>query len=365
MKIVNYLKVCLVFGCVLVSISADKKKRGLYHGLAGYTVPLGVGFHRPYHPSPYAKFPGLHKGHGGVLPPGYALFPGSATVTSFHKNYPKIPAIYGSSYIPTYQPALGVSTAGFVRPVASFSPPIASVAPVSPVFGQSYPTFAEVPVSQAPTYVPFGNPQETSYFAAYPQKPLIPVAVPVPEKPKVPILAQRPFFTSFSNVLPSGVVPSGAYNPTVAVSNLSPTFVGVPIAGPTASTPTVTTASGAHPGQQSWRPVIVNHHHPTVTPATTTAFKPSLSLLPPYALPSNSQGQIYISSTPAPHIGDSQQQHQQTLFDLEQASPHHQNQNDGNGAFNGQPYDVASNHGRYTGPSSYDVDITHNGYQKK
>ncbi|XP_058821326.1 uncharacterized protein LOC131683398 [Topomyia yanbarensis] len=355
MGISKNLKVCLVLCCVVVSISADKKKRGLYHGLSGYTIPLGVGGYRSYHSSSYAKLPGFYKGyggHGGVLPPGYALFPGSASVASYHRNFPKIPTVY----TPSYLPPLGAPST-VLRPVTNFAP----VAPVAP----AYPVAPQIPAAQVPTYFPVANPQHTSFFATYPQKPFIPVAVPALEKPKVPLFVQKPLYTSFTNVIPTGVLPTGVYNPAVGISNVSPTFVGVPIAGPTASTPTVSTATVTQTGQQPWRPVVL--HHPTPTPITTTAYKPSLNLLPPYTLSTNGQEQIYISSTPAPHIHDSQQQqqHQQTLLDLEQASLHHQSQDDGNGAFNGQPYDVASNHDRYSGPSSYDVDITHNGYQKK
>ncbi|XP_058451951.1 uncharacterized protein LOC131430765 [Malaya genurostris] len=360
MRVSNNLKVCLVICCVIVSSSAVKKKRGLYHGLTGYTIPLGVAPYRPYHFHPYAKLPGFYKGHGGhghghggVLPPGYALFPGGASVTSYHRNIPKIPTIY----TPSYLPSLGVPTT-VLRPVANL-PPAVPVAPVSP----TYPVVPQIPIAQVPALIPVGNPQHTSFFATYPQKPIIPVAVPAPDKPKVPLFVQKPLYTSFTNVLQPGILPTGVYNPAVSVSNISPTFVGVPIAGPTATTPTVSTATATQTGQQSWRPIVL--HHPTPAPATTVAFKPSLNLLPPYTLSNNGQGQIYISSTPTPHIQDNQEQQQQTLLDLDQASYHHQNQDDGNGAFNGQPYDVASNHGRYSGPSSYDVDITHNGYQKK
>nr|XP_019534319.1 protein app1-like [Aedes albopictus] len=355
MKITKCLKLGLVLSCILmVTDAAKKNKRGLYHGLHGYAVPLGVGLHRPYHPSPYAKFPGLYKGLGGVLPPGYALFPGSASVTSFHRNFPKVPAVYA----PNYYPAFGVPATGVVRPVTSLSP-VAPVAPLAPAF----PAIPQIPAAQAPVYIPLGTPQQTSFFATYPQKPFIPVAIPAPEKPKFPVVVpQKPVFTTVSNFVPSNLFPAGVYNPTVAVSNVSPTFVGIPV-GPTVTTPTVSTATVTQTAQQPWRPVLVNH--PTATPSTTTVFKPSLNLLPPFTLPANAQGQIYISSTPATHVQDSQQQQQQTLLDLEQASLHHQGQEDGSGAFNGQPYDVASNHGRYSGPSSYDVDITHNGYQKK
>ncbi|XP_062555213.1 uncharacterized protein LOC134220232 [Armigeres subalbatus] len=366
MKINRCLKLCLVLSCIFVCIDAAKKnKRGLYHGHAGYAVPLGVGLHRPYHPSPYAKFPGLYKGLGGALPPGYALFPGSASVASYHRNFPKVPAVYA----PNYFPAFGVPASGVVRPVTNLSPvaPVAPLAPSYPVFPQ-LPTAplpaVQVPAAQYPAYFPIGAPQQTSFFATYPQKPFIPIAIPaVPEKPKIPVVVpQKPVFSTVHNYLPSGLIPAGVYNPTVAVSNVSPTFVGIPI-GPTATTPTVSTATVTQTAQQPWRPVLVNN--PTATPTTTTVFKPSLNLLPPFTLPANAQGQIYLSSTPATHVQDSPQQQQQTLLDLEQSPPYHQGQEEGNGAFNGQPYDVASNHGRYSGPSSYDVDITHNGYQKK
>ncbi|XP_053697131.1 uncharacterized protein LOC128744289 [Sabethes cyaneus] len=369
MRINKCLKVCLVLCCVIVSISALKKKRGLYHGLPGYSIPLGASLYKPYHASPYAKFPGFYKGYG-ALSPGFALFPGGATVASYQRNFPKLPAVY----TPPYLPPLGVqstvlrpvSSFATVAPVAPFAPvaPLAPVAPATPLV-PAYPAVPQVPVIHTPTYIPIGNAQQTSFFATYPQKPIIPVAVPaVPEKPKVPIFIQKPLYTGFQNVIPTGVFPAGVYNPQVAVSNVSPTFVGVPIAGPTVSTPTVSTATVTQTAQQPWRPVVL--HHPTPAPATTTAFKPSINLLPPFTLPAGSQGQIYISSTPSTIVHqDSQQQQQQTLLDLEQASLHHHSQEDGNGAFNGQPYDVASNHGRYSGPSSYDVDITHNGYQKK
>lgn len=305
MKIVKCLTVCLVLSCILVSTSAAKKnKRGLYHGLTGYTVPLGVAHHRPYHPSPYAKFPGFYKGYGGALPPGYALFPGSASVTSYHRNFPKVPAVYA----PNYFPGFGVPATGVVRPITNLSP-VAPVAPLTP----SFPAFPQIPAAQVPTYFPFGSPQQTSFFATYPQKPFIPVAVPVPEKPKIPfIIQQKPIYTAVSNFIPNGV-----YNPTVAVSNLSPTYVNIPV-GPTASTPTLTTATVTQTAQQPWRPVLVNH--PTATPTTTTVFKPSHNLLPPFTLPANAQGQYFISSTPATHVQDSHQQQQQTLLDLEQSN---------------------------------------------
>ncbi|XP_055611649.1 uncharacterized protein LOC129758212 isoform X2 [Uranotaenia lowii] len=358
MKISKCFCVCLVLTLFVVSISAVKKKRGLYHGLPGFAIPLG---HRPYHPSPYAKFPGFYRGFGGALPPGYALFPGSATVTSYQRNFPKVPAVFTPNYIPTF----GVPATGVVRPVTSFAPvaPVAPVAPLAPVFPQ-------IP-AQVPNLIPLDNTQQTSFFATYPQKPIIPVAIPLPDKPKTPIILQKPLYTAFSNLLPNGIIPSGVFNPAVAIPSAPPTFVGVPIAGPTISTPTVATTTVSQTGapQQPWRPILVNHVTPS--PTTTSAFKPSINLLPPFTLSSNAQQgqQIYISSTPATYVQDSQQHHQQqqqqqTLLDLE-ASQHYQNQEEGNGAFNGQPYDVASNHGRYSGPSSYDVDITHNGYQKK
>ncbi|XP_055546352.1 adhesive plaque matrix protein [Wyeomyia smithii] len=362
MRINKCLQVCLVLCCVVISISALKKKRGLYHGLPGYSIAIGAGAYRPYHSSPYAKFPGFYKGYSGALSPGYALFPGGATVASYQRNFPRIPV-----YTPQYLPPLGVPST-VLRPVTNFAAlapaaPVAPVAPATPLI-PAYPATQQIPDVHTPTYIPIGNTQQTSFFATYPQKPIIPVAVPVPEKPKVPLFIQKPLYTGYPNVIATGVLPAGIYNPQVAVSNVSPTFVGVPIAGPTVSTPAVSTATVPQTAQQPWRPVVL--HHPTPAPSTTTAYKPSINLLPPYNLP-GSQGQIYISSTPATIVHqDSQQQQQQTLLDLEQASfHHHSQQEDGNGAFNGQPYDVASNHGRYSGPSSYDVDITHNGYQKK
>uniref|UniRef100_A0AAG5CUC5 Uncharacterized protein n=1 Tax=Anopheles atroparvus TaxID=41427 RepID=A0AAG5CUC5_ANOAO len=234
---------------------------------------------------------------------------------------------------------------------------------------------AAVPAPYPQAYFPLGvaqatgNTQQTQFFATYPQKPLIPVAIPVqPEAPaKVPVVVQKPFYTAFSTVIPNGgLLPSGVYNPSgVAISHVQPQFVGVPVATGSASGVTPTFATTASSGttvtqapQQPWRPVVVNQ------PAPPTPTPPSNAYLPSYA---TSQGQIYISSTPAPSLQDHHQQaqaqaHHQALLEYEQASLHQQ---DGSGAFNGQPYDVASNHGRYTGPSSYDVDITHNGYQKK
>ncbi|XP_001863834.2 KH homology domain-containing protein 4 [Culex quinquefasciatus] len=361
MKIAKGLSVwVVVISCLLVTASAAvKKKRGLYHGLQGYSIPLGLGAHRPYlGVVPYAKHHhGYYKGFGGVLPPGYGLFPGNAAVTSYQQNFPKVPAYYAPSYLPPVG-------AGFLRPNYAPIAPVAPAAPVTPVapVAPAFPLgFGQFPAAQAPAYFPLGNPQQTSFFATYPQKPIIPVAIPAPEKPKVPVVFQKPIFTAFSNLLPNGVIPTGVYNPSVAVQNgpVAPTFVGIPInGGPTAATPT-TISTVVTQQQQPWRPVLVNHH-PTPSPPTTVSFKPSLSLLPPYSPAQQGQQQYFISSTPSPHtIQDSQHQQQQTLLDLEQG------QEDGNGAFNGQPYDVASNHGRYSGPSSYDVDITHNGYQKK
>uniref|UniRef100_A0A182PR03 Uncharacterized protein n=1 Tax=Anopheles epiroticus TaxID=199890 RepID=A0A182PR03_9DIPT len=301
-----------------------KKKRGVYHGLHGFAlaghaaVPLhGVpSFHKGYHPSPYARFPGLHKGSalGGVLPPGYALFPGGASVTSYQRNFPRYPALYGAGLYPGF----GVAP---VKPVAGFAPPLAAgFTPYAPAPAlPAYPAAAAVPAAiPAPAaypqaFVPLGAPAATgstqqTYFATYPQKPLIPVAVPVqPDVPaKVPVVVQKPFYTAFSTVVPgAGLLPAGVFNPgqTVAVSNVQPQFVGIPVAG-------TGSASG-------------------VTPSIATTL---------------STGTTQVTQAP--------QQPWRPVVD-------------GSGAFNGQPYDVASNHGRYTGPSSYDVDITHNGYQKK
>uniref|UniRef100_A0A182N6Z0 Uncharacterized protein n=1 Tax=Anopheles dirus TaxID=7168 RepID=A0A182N6Z0_9DIPT len=359
-----------------------KKKRGVYHGLHGFglaghaAVPLhGVpAFHKGYHPSPYARFPALHRGssHGGVLPPGYALFPGGASVTSYQRNFPRYPAVYGAGLGPVY-PGFGVAP---VKPLSGFAPAfapgLAPFAPTPALPAYPAPVPAAVPATAAypHAFVPFeapvatGNTQHT-FFATYPQKPLIPVAVPVqPDVPaKVPVVVQKPFYTAFPTVVPNGgLVPAGVYNTghTVAVPSVQPQFVGIPVATGSASGVTPTFATTLSTGttqvtaapQQPWRPVVVNQ------PAPVTPTPPSNAYLPSYA---TSQGQIYISSTPAPSLHDHHHQ-QQALLDLDQGSLHHQ---DGSGAFNGQPYDVASNHGRYTGPSSYDVDITHNGYQKK
>uniref|UniRef100_A0A182QA26 Uncharacterized protein n=1 Tax=Anopheles farauti TaxID=69004 RepID=A0A182QA26_9DIPT len=357
-----------------------KKKRGVYHGLHGFGLAGGHGaiplhgvpaFHKGYHPSPYARFPGLHRANslGGVLPPGYALFPGGASVTSYQRNFPRYPTVYGAGLYPGF----GVAP---VKPVAGFAPAYAPglapfvPTPALPAYPASVPAAVPVPAPAYPqafvpvgTAVATGNTQQT-FFATYPQKPLIPVAVPVqPEAPaKVPVVVQKPFYTAFSTVVPNGgLLPAGVYSP---VPNVQPQFVGVPVAGTGSAsgvTPTIATTlstgttQATQAPQQPWRPVVVNQ------PSPVTPTPPSNAYLPSYA---TSQGQIYISSTPAPSLHDHHQQqaHHQALLDLDQGSLHHQ---DGSGAFNGQPYDVASNHGRYTGPSSYDVDITHNGYQKK
>ncbi|XP_053670815.1 calphotin-like [Anopheles nili] len=356
-----------------------KKKRGIYHGLHGYAGHAVLPFHaapalhKGYHPSPYARFPGLlHKGSlGGVLPPGYALFPGGASVTSYQRNFPRYPTVYGAGLYPGF----GVAP---VKPLAGFAPPLApgytplAPAPVAPAL-PAYPVPAGLPAAAAAAYpqayVPLGLPAATgntqqTFFATYPQKPLIPVAVPVqPDvSAKVPVVVQKPFYTAFSTVVPNGgLLPAGVYNPgqTIAVSNVQPQFVGVPVAtgsasGVTPAIATTLTTGTTQVTQAPWRPVVVNQ------PAPPTPTPPSNAYLPSYATP---QGQFYaISSTPAPILHDQQTSHHQSLLDLDQGSLHQQ---DGSGAFNGQPYDVASNHGRYTGPSSYDVDITHNGYQKK
>ncbi|KFB41769.1 AGAP002937-PA-like protein [Anopheles sinensis] len=363
---VKCLLVVLLVGLIAfdqVSGLQRKKKRGIYHGLHGYAL-AGVGsipFHKGYHPSPYARFPGLHKGSsiGGVLPPGYALFPGGASVASYQRNFPRYPTVYGANLFPGF----GVAP---VKPLAAgFAPGLTPFAPAPAL--PAVPAAVPAPYPQA--YYPLGvaqatgNTQQTQFFATYPQKPFIPVAVPVQPEPapaKVPVVIQKPFFTAFSTGVPTGV-----YNPAgVAVSHVQPQFVGVPVVTGSASGVTPTFATTASSGttvtqapQQPWRPVVVNQ------PAPPTPTPPSNAYLPSYA---TSQGQIYISSTPAPSLQDHHQQqaqaHHQALLEYEQGSLHQQ---DGNGAFNGQPYDVASNHGRYTGPSSYDVDITHNGYQKK
>uniref|UniRef100_A0A182UDE6 Uncharacterized protein n=1 Tax=Anopheles melas TaxID=34690 RepID=A0A182UDE6_9DIPT len=361
-----------------------KKKRGIYHGLHGFAlaghaaIPLhgaAPSFHKGYHPSPYARFPGLHKGAaslgGSVLPPGYALFPGGASVTSYQRNFPRYPTLYGAAGL--YPAGFGVAP---VKPAfaaaGGFAPPLAAAgftpyAPALPAYPAALPA---VPAAYPQAFVPVGAPAATgstqqTYFATYPQKPLIPVAVPVqPAEPaKVPVVVQKPFYTAFSTVGPNGggLLPAGVYSPVSSVPQ--PQFVGIPVAtgsatGVTpsiATTLTTGTTQVTQAPQQPWRPVVVNQ--PTPAP-------PSNAYLPSYA---TSQGQIYISSTPAPtlhgdHHQQQQQAHHQALLEYEQGSLHHQ---EGNGPFNGQPYDVASNNGRYTGPSSYDVDITHNGYQKK
>ncbi|XP_053659913.1 WAS/WASL-interacting protein family member 3-like [Anopheles marshallii] len=379
----------LMFVLLLVALVAldptaalqKKKKRGIYHGLHGFAlaghgvVPLhGVpSLHKGYHPSPYARFPGLHKGSlGGVLPPGYALFPGGASVASYQRNFPRYPTLYGAGLYPGF----GVAP---VKPLAGFAPTFATgltpyaPAPALPAYPAAVPAAVPAAAAFPQAFVPLGAPAasgntQQTYFATYPQKPLIPVAVPVqPDVPvKVPVVVQKPFYTGFSTVVPNGgLIPGGIYSTgqSVAVSNVQPQFVGIPVATGSASgiTPAIATtlSSGTtqvtQAPQQPWRPVVVNQ------PVPPTPTPPSNAYLPSYA---TSQGQIYISSTPAPSLHDhhQQQSHHQALLDLDQGSLHQQ---DGSGAFNGQPYDVASNHGRYTGPSSYDVDITHNGYQKK
>ncbi|XP_050083753.1 uncharacterized protein LOC126570212 [Anopheles aquasalis] len=355
-----------------------KQKRGIYHGLHGYgalpvaagVLPLhGAHFHKGFHhPSPYARIPGFHKSFAGganYLPPGYALFPGTASVASYQRNFPRFsPTVYGAN------PLLGFGLSPVAKPLgAGFaSTGLTPIAP-SPVYPAPVPVPVPTPAAYPQAFYPLaasaaGNTQQTQFFATYPQKPIIPVAVPVPaqEPAKIPVVVQKPIYTPFSTVVPgSGLIPVN-YNPAVALPSGQPQFVGVPVVTGSASGATPTYATTLSTGttvtaapQQPWRPVVVQQPAPTPAP-------PSNAYLPSYA---TSQGQIYVSSTPAPpsHHDQHQQYHHQSLLDIDQDTLHHQQ--DGSGAFNGQPYDVASNHGRYTGPSSYDVDITHNGYQKK
>ncbi|XP_049537155.1 calphotin-like [Anopheles darlingi] len=373
-----------------------KKKRGIYHGLHGYgalpvaagagVLPLhhgaatvgGAHFHKAFHhPSPYARIPGFHRSFAGAasyLPPGYALFPGTASVASYQRNFPRFsPTVYGAN------PLLGFGLSPIAKPLGAGGFASAGLAPIAP--SPVYPAPAPVPtpaVYPQPFYPlatgsasagAASNTQQTQFFATFPQKPIIPVAVPVPvpaqEPAKIPVVGfQKPIYTPFSTVVPgSGLIPVN-YNPAVAVPSGQPQFVGVPVGvtgsasgvTPTYATTLSTGTTVTAAPQQPWRPVVVQQPAPTPAP-------PSNAYLPSYA---TSQGQIYVSSTPAPpshHDQQQQQYHHQSLLDIDQDTLHHQQ--DGSGAFNGQPYDVASNHGRYTGPSSYDVDITHNGYQKK
>ncbi|XP_058056160.1 BCL-6 corepressor-like protein 1 [Anopheles bellator] len=358
---VVFLLVALLATDQTLGLQKKKKKRGIYHGLhglhglQGYALPAAGGllphadhlhFLKGYHPSPYAKFsPGPHKSFGGVLPPGYALFPGSASVASYQRNFPRYPTVYGGN------PFLGFGVAP-VKPLTGFASVATGLTPLAPAPVLPAPVPPPVPAAYPQAFYPLattgataGSTQQT-FFATYPQKPLIPVAVPVAHDPaKIPqVVVSKPVFASFSAGIPTnGLIPvPGSYYPGVAVPNGQPQFVGVPVVTGSASgaTPSYATTLGTgtttvtQAPQQPWRPVVVNHPAPTPAP-------PANAYLPPYG--PSSQGQIYISSTPAPALHDHhpQQPHHQSLLDYDQETLHHP---DGSGAFNGQPYDVASNH---------------------
>lgn len=163
-------------------IDSVKHKRGIMSGY-GYAVPT-VGLTYQKH-SPYARFPGVHRGLSGSY--AIALTPGTASVQSYSVTYPKAfyskpvahPRVVYHSHPRTYYPNR-----------YPFVPKPVSVIPT--------PTFAAAPI---PAIVPNSHAHvhpviATNPFAVQPQ--FIPNVLPVPEAappvyhhPQVPTLISQ------------------------------------------------------------------------------------------------------------------------------------------------------------------------------
>lgn len=170
-------------------VESVKQKRGIIGGY-GYPVPT-VGLHFQKY-SPYARFPGVHRGLSG----SYALTPGTASVQSYSVTYPK--AYYSKSVLPpaahprvvyhshprTYYPSVYANRYPFVPKPVSFVPT---------------PTFAAAPI---PAFVPHQHSHThvhpviaTNPFAVQPQfvPNVLPVSAPAPVFPQsqVPTLISQ------------------------------------------------------------------------------------------------------------------------------------------------------------------------------
>jgi hypothetical protein len=308
-------------------------------------------------------FPKLYPGFG---------YPAKAFV-------PRTPVTQLSPVAPSFgvfDPALTQVSVPAPTPIA----PIATVAPASPFDPFSGPglgKFVPSTFNPIPTVLPLptaANAAETSFFATYPQKSILPFSLS-----QLPEFVRSRLPSVFAKFLNPGILQRTPFNPIFQV------------APPTVATP-------IPQGIDPWKPVGVSPQSPLIpSPTTNTILKPPIKLLPPFGSNSNNQpSSVYLpapSSSASPvdeetynEINEERFQHGkfesnaiwllEIFFNFVVISALQQVREEAHAAqvaqytsqqqsvpFNGQPYDPPSNNGRYIGPSSYEVDINQ-GYQK-
>lgn len=243
---------------------------GAVHGLT-YNIPLGTaayplyGFQKPWHTSPYAKFPSVystnflaphHPSHQHpvvhpVSSPSYILTPGSASVSSYNVNYPKYP-FYSKPHIDF--------PLSYPKPTPSIFVQKPAIVPVGiPAFSNRIPIGR--PAVLPPPHYHFIQAGSAASPAIYPVSSLQPQFIPIP------LPAQPPSIHTFPTTL-----------------STVPSFTTTTLASGTDGG--ATTLPGSHfitsGSSDSWRPIIVSHQHPTASTPTITVQRPAISLLPPY-----------------------------------------------------------------------------------
>lgn len=215
-----------------------KHKRGIVSGY-GYPIPThGLTYQKH---SPYARFPGVHRTLGG----SYALTPGTASIQSYSRTYPKAiysksiahPHVIYHSHPRAYYPTVYANRYPFIpRPVSVIPTPTFAAAPIPAIHPHSHahvhpfiatnsfaiqpqiipnvlsvspPAPAVFSPAQVPTLISQNGWRPVIQSDTVPQLPVFPQAsIPqtpiVPQVPQVPHVVPRPSISVLPPLSASG-----------------------------------------------------------------------------------------------------------------------------------------------------------------